>query len=108
MEVVSLAGKSSKQAKSSKKKEPKSALKKRDTKAESKKPKLVKISSTVEVHEYYERTWNDHKRKDLIKGAFTENEVGKLLDALCAYAKSQESPEDTLILLCSKSKQELP
>jgi hypothetical protein len=84
--MASQAGKK-KESKPKKAKEPKSALKKRDSKAESKQPKLVKINSTVEVHEYYERTWNDHKRKDLIKGAFTENEVSKLLDALCAYAK---------------------
>ena len=84
-----MAGQAGKKKESRLKKgnEPKSALKKRDSKAKSKQPKLVKINSTVEVHEYYERTWNDHKRKDLIKGAFTENEVSKLLDALCSYAQ---------------------
>jgi len=52
-----------------------------------KKAKGVKFSENIEVHQYYERTWNDFKRKDFIKGAFTQTEVNTLIDALCNYAR---------------------
>lgn len=62
----------------------KSALKKRDIKAEGK--GSVKFSDKVEVHTFYERSWNDFKRKDFNKGAFTQKEVDTLIDSLCQYA----------------------
>lgn len=67
---------------------PKPALKKRDVKAESKAPKSkgVKFSENIEVHTYYERSWNDFKRKDFTKGAFTQTEVDTLIKSLCDYA----------------------
>jgi hypothetical protein len=47
----------------------KSALKKRDQKAETK--NTVKFNDNVEVHTFYERSWNDYKKKDFVKGAFS-------------------------------------
>jgi hypothetical protein len=49
---------------------PKPALKKRDKKALSK-TQAVKFNDNIEVHTYYERNWNDYKRKDFLKGAFS-------------------------------------
>ena len=60
------------------------------------------------MHNYHERTWNDYKRRQMVKGAFTQSEVNTLVDALCAYAAKQDEPEEVLTLLCNKPKSELP
>jgi len=69
----------------------------------------------VETHVIGERTWNDYKKKgdSLKKGNFTEEEIKTLMKALCNYVKQKEvSSEDdalnTLTILCSRSKHELP
>jgi hypothetical protein len=49
-------------------KPPKPALKKREAKAAAK--GSVKFNETVEVHTFYERSWNDFKKRDFRKGAF--------------------------------------
>ena len=85
---------------------PKPALKKRDAKRAAK--GSVKFSDKVEVHTWYERSWNDFKRKDLTKGSFTPQEVQTLIDSLCQYASQQPNPEEVLTMLCNKSKTELP
>jgi hypothetical protein len=64
----------------------------------------VKFNEKIEVHTFYERSWNDFKRKDFIKGAFTEAEVNTLLDAICSYASEQDHPIEVINLLCKKSK----
>lgn len=68
----------------------------------------MKFSEKVEVHTFYERSWNDFKKKELSKGAFKEEEVNSLLEALCQYAYQQNNPIDVLTILCSKSKTEMP
>jgi hypothetical protein len=57
-----------------------------------------------------ERRWNDSKvDKDRFKkGNFTDDEVRKLMHALCEYADKAEDPESTISALCTKSKAELP
>lgn len=40
----------------------------------------------MEVHTFWQRNWNDYKKKDMIRGPFTEVEVQKLVTALCEYA----------------------
>ena len=69
----------------------------------------------METHVIGERTWNDYKKKgdSLKKGNFTEEEIKTLMKALCNYVKQKEvSSEDdalnTLTILCSRSKHELP
>jgi hypothetical protein len=63
---------------------PKPALKKREDKASKK--LAVKFNENVEVHTFWQRNWNDYKKKDMIRGPFTEVEVQKLVTALCEYA----------------------
>ena len=64
---------------------PKPALKKRDKKAKSK-SHAVQFSDKIEVHTYYERNWNDYKRKDFFKGPFSQVEVKALMESICNYA----------------------
>ena len=55
-----------------------------------------------------ERTWNDYKkRKDIIKGKFSEDEIKTLMQALCSYVKENNLGEEGLIALVTKSKEEL-
>ena len=63
---------------------PKPALKKREQKAAGK--GSVKFNENVEVHTFYERSWNDYKKGDFNKGAFQPDEVDSLLHSLCQYA----------------------
>ena len=60
------------------------------------------------MHTFYERSWNDYKKRDFDKGAFSQEEVNTLLHALCTYAGENDNPCDVLTLLCSKSKSEMP
>ena len=55
------------------------------------------------------RLWNDSKnRKDkLDRGQFTDSEVKVLMNAVCQYVIDAELNEDSLITLCSKSKEDL-
>lgn len=62
---------------------PKPALKKREAKGQA---KVVKFNDKIEVHTWYERSWNDFKRKDFTKGSFSPVEVQTLIDSLCSYA----------------------
>ena len=63
-----------------------------------------------------ERRWNDFKTKGHLfkKGNFTSEEIKTLMNALCSYVqKNHETSEDssaldTLTILCSRSKHELP
>lgn len=86
----------------------KPVLKKRETKAGAKEKRGVKFNENIEVHNYHERTWNDYKRRQMVKGAFTPSEVSTLIDSLCSYAAKQDNPEEVLTLLCNKPKAELP
>jgi len=85
---------------------PKPALKKREVKSGVK--GSVKFNEKVEVHTFYERSWNDYKKKDFSKGAFQPSEVDSLLHSLCQYASELENPTEILRILCSKSKTEMP
>ena len=75
--------------------------------------KKVMFNHDVEMHDIDgllgKRTWNDHKkRKDgLIRGKFSDEEVKKLMIAICSYVKENNLREEGLITLCSKSKEEL-
>lgn len=65
------------------------------------------------MHIIGERTWNDFKRKGATfkKGSFSAEEIKKLMNTLCNYVKQQETsndPLETLTILCSRSKQDMP
>lgn len=61
------------------------------------------------ISEAADRRWNDNKDKDsLKKGNFTEDEVHKLMHALCEFAAKQSEPEQVISALCTKSKSDLP
>ena len=85
-------------------------MKKRELKAEEKQKtkKGVKFNDNVQTHVIGERRWNDYVNNTFQKGAFSEEEVKKLLNALCSYAKDQDDPLETLTLMCQKSKSDLP
>ena len=53
------------------------------------------------------RRWNDHKKRNLNKGKFTDEELKILMNSICQYVKLNDLGEDDLIKLCSKSKEEL-
>ena len=85
-----------------------------EAKAEVKQSKGVKFSEQVVEHVFGERRWNDFKTKGatFTKGTFTPDEVKTLMNALCAYVKEHTSieadPMETLTILCSRSKTEMP
>lgn len=81
---------------------PKPALKKREAKADSKKL-AVKFNDNVQVHTFWQRNWNDYKKREMLRGPFSESEVNKLVTALCEFAAQQEDPKDILKTLCSNS-----
>lgn len=64
----------------------------------------------METHVINERKWNDSKvDKDRFKkGSFTEDEVQKLMHALCEYAAQNDDGESIITALCTKNKAELP
>ena len=67
------------------------------------------FSDNLEKDISLERRWNDYKTRghSFVQGAFTMEEIDKLKIALCEYAREQDDPMSTLIILCSKSKEEL-
>ena len=98
----------------------KSALKtkrndKVEVKAESKRQMGVKFNEEANVeHVFGERRWNDFKTKGatFTKGNFTADEIKTLMNALCSYVKEHTAfdadPMETLTILCSRSKTEMP
>lgn len=70
----------------------------------------MQFNEKIETHVIGERKWNDSKNKkeNFKKGLFSDDEVKKLMHALCEYANQQEDPEGVLNALCTKSKAELP
>jgi hypothetical protein len=84
--------------------------KKRDKKKDGKKKvQFSKEVKTLTIEDFNgERLWNDNKkRSDIRKGKFTEEEVDKLLHAICSFVKDNGYDEDTLLTLVTKPSTEL-
>ena len=90
-----------------------------DSKTDKKRVKaVVQFNENVETHVFGERKWNDYKTRGatFTKGSFTAQEIKTLMDALCTYVRDNSGeqsgsgvdPMETLTILCSRSRQELP
>ncbi|CDW77042.1 myb-like dna-binding domain containing protein [Stylonychia lemnae] len=93
------------------KKENPQQKKSKDKKKQNGQKKQVQFNDNVQMKEIDSfngnRTWNDHKKKNLNKGKFSEEEVKMLMNSICQYVQVNNLGEDDLIKLCSKSKEEL-
>jgi hypothetical protein len=67
-------------------KEKKSALKKRDLKAQSKQVSFPEKVEELEKTLAVKRTWNDFKKRKCVTGQLTDSEMKLLVQAMCDYA----------------------